>query len=87
MGDNLEYLCYWPFDTEIDNAISIGYKKAIHLARYLGMTVILSNVHYFTIHKRLLILQLENFWDSNDDSNDDNEFNDDSLSKYKLCGI
>ncbi|CAB4436211.1 unnamed protein product [Rhizophagus irregularis] len=80
LGDNLECLRYWPSDTEIDNAIGIGYKKAIHLARYLGMTVIPSDAHYFTIHKRLLTLQLENSWDSNDDSNDDNEFNDDSLS-------
>ncbi|CAB4413664.1 unnamed protein product [Rhizophagus irregularis] len=80
LGDNLECLRYWPFDTKIDNAIGIDYKKAIHLARYLGMTVIPIDAHYFTIHKRLLTLQLKNSWDSNDDSNDDNEFNDDSLS-------
>ncbi|CAB4434860.1 unnamed protein product [Rhizophagus irregularis] len=39
LGDNLKCLRYWPSDTEIDNAIGISYKKAIHLARYLGMTL------------------------------------------------
>ncbi|PKB97217.1 hypothetical protein RhiirA5_433525 [Rhizophagus irregularis] len=68
-NNNLECLWYWPSDIEIDNAISIGYKKAIHLAKYLEMTV------------RFPDLQLNNFW--NDDLNprimDKEEINSDDL--------
>ncbi|PKK61769.1 hypothetical protein RhiirC2_791315 [Rhizophagus irregularis] len=68
-NNNLECLWYWPSDIEIDNAISIGYEKAIHLAKYLEMTA------------RFPDLQLNNFW--NDDLNpriiDKEEINSDDL--------
>ncbi|PKY48484.1 hypothetical protein RhiirA4_422203 [Rhizophagus irregularis] len=48
--NNIECLRYWPSDVEIDNAISTGYERAIHLARYLEMTAIPNDAHYFNIH-------------------------------------
>lgn len=60
--NNIECLRYWPSDVEIDNAISTGYERAIHLARYLEMTAIPNDAHYFNIHKRFLTSQLEDFW-------------------------
>ncbi|GBB90347.1 hypothetical protein RclHR1_17280005 [Rhizophagus clarus] len=65
IGDNLECLHYWPSDTEIDNAIKVGYEKAVHLAKYLEMIAIPNNAHYFAIYKRFSTLQLEDFWDDN----------------------
>ena len=62
---NFECLRYWPSDIEIDNAISIGYERAVHLARYLEMTAIPNDSHYFNIHKRFPVLQLEDFWEDN----------------------
>ncbi|UZO07446.1 uncharacterized protein OCT59_027730 [Rhizophagus irregularis] len=59
-NNNLECLRYWPSDIEIDNAISIGYKRAIHLAKYLEMTAV-SDAYYFNIHKRFPDLQLDDF--------------------------
>ncbi|UZO10453.1 uncharacterized protein OCT59_002035 [Rhizophagus irregularis] len=81
-NNNLECLRYWPSDIEIDNAISIGYARAIHLAKYLEMTAV-PDAYYFNIHKRLPDLQLDDFWDDNPnprimDSND--ELNVDNLS-------
>ncbi|PKY30576.1 hypothetical protein RhiirB3_486732 [Rhizophagus irregularis] len=81
-NNNLECLRYWPSDIEIDNAISIGYERAIHLAKYLEMTAV-PDAYYFNIHKRFPDLQLDDFWDDNPnprimDSND--ELNVDNLS-------
>ncbi|UZO29536.1 uncharacterized protein OCT59_023006 [Rhizophagus irregularis] len=79
-NNNLECLRYWPSDIEIDNAISIGYERAIHLAKYLEMTAV-PDAYYFNIHKRFPDLQLDDFWndnpnprimDSNDELNVDN---------------
>ncbi|PKK77632.1 hypothetical protein RhiirC2_652996 [Rhizophagus irregularis] len=50
IDDNLECLRYWPSDTEIDNAIKVGYEKAVHLAKYLEMTAIPHDAHYFAIY-------------------------------------
>ncbi|CAB5209276.1 unnamed protein product [Rhizophagus irregularis] len=82
-NNNLECLWYWPFDIEIDNAISIGYERAIHLAKYLEMTAVPDDAYYFNIHKRFPDLQLDDFW--NDDPNprimdSNDEFNMDNLS-------
>ncbi|GBC44298.2 hypothetical protein GLOIN_2v1783204 [Rhizophagus irregularis DAOM 181602=DAOM 197198] len=81
-NNNLECLWYWPFDIEIDNAISIGYERAIHLAKYLEMTAVPDDAYYFNIHKRFPDLQLDDFW--NDDPNprimdSNDEFNMDNL--------
>ncbi|EXX61865.1 hypothetical protein RirG_167170 [Rhizophagus irregularis DAOM 197198w] len=83
LNNNLECLRYWPSDIKIDNAISIGYERAIHLAKYLEMTAIPDDAYYFNIHKRFPDLQLDDFW--NDDPNprimdSNDEFNVDNLS-------
>ncbi|CAB4489998.1 unnamed protein product [Rhizophagus irregularis] len=88
--NNIEYLRYWPSDVEIDNAISTGYERAIHLARYLEMTAIPNDAHYFNIHKRFPTSQLEDFWENNPNfRTTDNELDLDSLSisQYINCAI
>ncbi|CAB4444942.1 unnamed protein product [Rhizophagus irregularis] len=83
IDDNLECLCYWPSNTEIDNAIKVGYEKAVYLAKYLEMTAISHDVHYFAIYKRLPTLRLEDFCDDNPKfkyTNDDEEINNDNLN-------
>jgi hypothetical protein len=78
---NFECLRYWPSEIEIDDAISIGYERAIHLARYLEMTTIPNDAHYFNIHKRFPVLQLEDFWEDNPNPKiTDEEVNSDSSS-------
>ncbi|RGB22385.1 hypothetical protein C1646_776171 [Rhizophagus diaphanus] len=64
LNNNLECLRYWPSDIKIDNTISIGYERTIHLAKYLEITAV-PNAYYFNIHKRFLDLQLDDFWDDN----------------------
>ncbi|PKY40763.1 hypothetical protein RhiirA4_454203 [Rhizophagus irregularis] len=52
-------------------------------AKYLEITVIPYDAHYFAIHKRLPILQLEDFWDDNPKfryTDDDEEINNDNLN-------
>lgn len=83
IDDNLEYLHYWPSDIEIDNAIKMGYEKAVHLVKYLEMTAIPHDTHYFAIHKRLPTLRLEDFWDDNPKfryTDDDEKINNDNLN-------
>ncbi|RGB27849.1 hypothetical protein C1646_768564 [Rhizophagus diaphanus] len=88
--NNIECLRYWPFDVEIDNAISTGYERAIHLARYLEMTAIPNNAHYFNIHKRFLTSQLEDFWEDNPNfrtTDDELDLNSSSISQCINCTI
>jgi hypothetical protein len=58
----------------------VGYKKAVHLAKYLEMTAILHNTHYFAIHKRLSALQLKDFWDNNPNIRYTDKVNNDNLT-------
>ncbi|CAG8766791.1 12719_t:CDS:2, partial [Funneliformis caledonium] len=57
-----------------------GCEEIDLIAKYLEMTAIPHDAYYFTIHKRLFTLQLEDFWDNNlnlfrytdEESNDNN---------------
>ncbi|CAG8702614.1 5995_t:CDS:2, partial [Dentiscutata erythropus] len=61
LDDDLEFLCYWPSDINIDDTINIGYKRAIHLVRHLEINSISSDVYYFNINKKISTSQLEDF--------------------------
>ncbi|PKK57776.1 hypothetical protein RhiirC2_871746 [Rhizophagus irregularis] len=88
--NNIECLRYWPSDVEIDNAISTGYERAIHLARYLEMTAIPNDAHYFNIHKRFPTSQLEDFWEDNPNfrtTDDELDLDSSSISQCINCAI
>ncbi|CAG8841251.1 13193_t:CDS:2, partial [Gigaspora margarita] len=65
LDNDLERLCYWLSNIEIDDTINIGYERAIYLARHLKINSIPNNAYYFNIHKKFFISQLEDFWNEN----------------------
>ncbi|CAG8855881.1 765_t:CDS:1, partial [Gigaspora margarita] len=87
LDNDLERLCYWPSDIEIDDTINIGYKRAIYLARYLKINSISNNAYYFNIHKKFSTSQLEDFWneDLNLETANNNEYNTDSSLSVSYC--
>ncbi|CAG8838013.1 27386_t:CDS:2, partial [Gigaspora margarita] len=87
LDDDLERLRYWPSDIKIDNAINVGYERAIHLARHLEMNSISKDAYYFNIHKKFSTSQLEDFWnkDLNLETSNNNEYNTDSGLSVSHC--
>ncbi|CAG8813433.1 21175_t:CDS:2, partial [Gigaspora margarita] len=87
LDDDLECLWYWPSNIKIDDAINVGYKRAIHLARYLEMNSIPKDAYYFNIHKKFSTSQLKNFWneDLNLEISNNNEYNTDSDLSVLHC--
>ncbi|CAG8844234.1 33814_t:CDS:2, partial [Gigaspora margarita] len=75
------HLRYWLSDIEIDNAINVGYERAIHLARHLEINSIPKDAYYFNIHQKFSTSQ----FDLNLEMSNNNEYNTDSGLSVSHC--
>ncbi|CAG8758868.1 28518_t:CDS:1, partial [Dentiscutata erythropus] len=74
-------------DIDIDDAINIGYERAIFLARHFEINSIPSDAYYFNIYKKISTSQFEDFWnkDLNLEIAINNEYNIDNSLSVSYC--